>query len=230
LKRTILDLLLSRSLPPVVDKLLDQNVRRLDAFLRRCEGIIEFTQDEQCILRFSVRRACKEEILPSGHRVAVGDPIGEIHLWNEHLPLMTPGGAEMVWGMQVRRRLQRSLSQLAAFVESDPRFDEIKVFCGETACAPHKSADQTRRMAAFFGFQIKENIRCGGMFGWLKRLGQAIYIWGMVRTFNRGAMKLDGLVKPTWLQFWMTRDTLLHKYKGAVRVPVSASTPELATR
>jgi hypothetical protein len=30
-------------------------------------------------------------------------------------------------------------------------------------------------------------------------------------------MKPGGLVKPTWLQFWFTRETLRGKYGGAAR-------------
>jgi hypothetical protein len=140
LRKILRDFAGSISLPPIADKFLSFSVRRLDAFLRRCEGIMEFTQDEQCILRFSVRRATSEEILPCGHRVLPGDSIGEIHLWNERIPPMPAGGADMKWGLLMRRRLQRSLVRLAAFVESDPRFDNVKVFCGETAFAPDKSS------------------------------------------------------------------------------------------
>lgn len=203
---------------------IDLFVRRLDAFLRRCQGIVEFTDDPQCILRVSTRPAHGGEPLPGGRKAAKGEPIGEIHLWNEHIPAMPPGGADIVWGTMMRRRLRRSLVLLAAFVQTDARFSHITAFCGETAFAPGKSLGHTHGMASYFGFEISENRRPAGFCGWLARLGEAIYLWGMVRTFNRHALKTSSLMKPVWFQFWISREKLLTKY-GAVRLPQTRFQP-----
>jgi hypothetical protein len=194
--------------PPTSEpRFLERFVRSLDAYMRRCQGIIEFTDDEQCILRISLRPARKSERLAGN-----GEWIGEIHLWNERIPQMPPGGADMMWGALMRRRLRLSLFMLAQFVQSDPRFSNINVFCGETAFASGKSLDQTRGMASFFGFEITENHRSSGFLGWWERLGEAFYLWGMVRTFNPGALKPGSLMKPAWFKFWLSRDSLLKKY------------------
>src|ERR1700681_4445282 len=65
------------------DRILSGAVRQLDAALRRRQGIIEFTRDPQCILRLSAHRA-EADVLLRDRRVQRGEPIGEIHLWNEH--------------------------------------------------------------------------------------------------------------------------------------------------
>lgn len=214
-----------------VNQTLNAFVRRLDAFLRVCQGIIEFSDDPQCILRLSTRPAHFGERLPGGRVAAPGEWIGEFHLWNEHIPPMPPGGADMVWGAMMRRRLRRSLFMMADFIKSDPRFAHVSVFCGETAFAAGKSLDHTRGMASFFGFEITENRRPTGFPGWWSRLGEAIYLWGMVRTFNPGALKPKSLMKPAWFQFWLTRETLLKRY-GTARVTQPEFVPvnELAPR
>lgn len=201
--------------PRLGGKFLESFVRFIDAFMRRCQGIVEFTNNEQCLLRISSRPARKGERLAGGRLARKGEWVGEIHLWNEHIPLMPPGGADMIWGTMMRRRLRLSLILLAEFIQSDPRFSHIDVFCGETAFAAGKSLDQTRGMASFFGFEITENRRSTGFWGWWERLGEAFYLWGMVRTFNPGAMKLESLMKPVWFQFWLRRNTLLKKYAAA---------------
>jgi hypothetical protein len=209
-------------------KLLDFLVRWLDAFLRRSMGIVEFTNDERCVLRISARRARDGEWLPGGHIAAKGEWIGELHLWNERIPPMPAGGADIVWGTMMRRRLRLSLVMLAEFAQSDPRFSQVKIFCGETAFATGKSLDQTRGMASFFGFEITENRRAPGFWGWWERLGEAFFLWGMVRTFNPGALKRGSLLKPVWFKFWLRRETLLGKYACAKRTKrLSVPTPEL---
>jgi hypothetical protein len=45
-------------------------------------------------------------------------------------------------------------------------------------------------------------------------LGKAIYLWGMARTFNPGAIKPQSLMKPVWFQFSLRRDVLLKKYSA----------------
>jgi hypothetical protein len=207
-------------IPPLAfgNKLLELFVRRLDAYMRRCQGIVEFTKDEQCVLRLSARLARNGERLTGGRCAATGEWVGELHLWNEHIPQMPPGGADIIWGTMMRRRLRLSLMILAEFIQSDPRFSQVQVFCGETAFGPGKSLDQTRGLASFFGFEIVENRRAPGFWGWWKRLGEAFYLWGMVRTFNPGALKPASLMKPVWFQFWLRRETLLKKY-GPAKAP-----------
>jgi hypothetical protein len=196
--------------PPTSEpRFLERFVRSLDAYMRRCQGIIEFTDDEQCILRISLRPARKCERLAGS-----GEWVGEIHLWNEHIPQIPSGGADIVWGIMMRRRLRVSLIMLAQFIQSDPRFSNISVFCGETAFASGKSLDQTHGLASCFGFEITENRRCSGFLGWWERLGEAFYLWGMVRTFNPGALRRGLVMKPAWFQFWLRRETLLKKYSA----------------
>jgi hypothetical protein len=196
----------------IAGKFLDFFVRSIDAYMRRCQGIIEFTDNEQCILRISFRRARKGERFFGGRLAANGEWVGELHLWNEHIPPMSPGGADMAWATTIRRRLRLSLIILAQFIQSDPRFSNINVFCGETAFASGKCLDHTRGLASFFGFEITENRRSSGFWGWWERLGEAIYLWGMVRTFNPGALKVESLMKPAWFQFWLRRETLIETY------------------
>lgn len=218
----------SRTSQGLGGKFLNYFVRAVDAVMRRCQGIMEFTDNEQCILRVSARGARRDERLTGGRLAAKGELIGEIHLWNERIPAMPPGGADMIWGTMMRRRLRLSLILLADFIQTDPRFSRVNVFCGETAFAAGKSLDQTHGMASYFGFEIVENRRSKGFWGWWERLGEAFYLWGMVRTFNPGALKLESLMKPVWFQFWLRRETLLKKY-AAVKAPRAqfVAVPEL---
>ena len=209
----------------LADRVLEDAVRRLDAFLRRCQHIIEFSQDEECILRVSLRPAPKEMTLDDRTRVRRGELIGELHFWNERLVPMAPGGADIVWGMAMIRKLRRSMAELATFAQSDPRFSRVKAFCGETAFGPDKAIDRARLALGTLGFEVSENKRPGGLLGKFVRLGEAIYLWGMIRTFNRGALKDKRLTNPTWLHMSISRKTLLRKFGPAARKTSAKAEP-----
>ncbi len=196
------------------DRLLSNAVRHLDASLRRRQGIIEFTSDPECILRLSAHRAEADFALRDGV-VRRGQCLGEIHLWNEHILPMTRGGANMVWGAAMRRRLRHSLQCLADFVECDETFAGVKMFRGEVAFGPGKELDRTRCFASGFGFEITVRPASGRPGSRLAAAGQTIFLWGMMHTFNRGAFRsLKRLTHPTWLQLWMSRETLRARYTG----------------
>ena len=129
----------------------------------------------------------------------------------------------MVWGAAMRRRLRRSLQRLAEFVESDPRFAHVKFFRGEAAFGPAKELHRTRCFAEGFGFEITEPRHREDWLSRLFSLGQALFLWGMVRTFNRGALRSIGrLTRPTWFQLWMSRETLLGRYGARLAEPAVA--------
>jgi hypothetical protein len=213
-----------RSAGEFMDGLLCGAVRQLDGSLRRRQGIIEFTDDVECILRLSAHQAERDVALGDG-MVRRGDRIGELHLWNEHILPMSGGGANMVWGAAMRRRLRRSLVRLAAFVDSDLNFAGIQVFRGEAAFGPGKELDRTRCFAAGFGFEITKRPKARGLGDGLAAAAQTLFMWGMVRTFNRGAWRtLERLARPTWFQLWMTRGTLRRRYGAENCAPAVEAT------
>lgn len=194
------------------ERLLSGAVRQMDAVLRRRQGIIEYTRDPLCILRVSAH-AAEHDCALRDRLVRRGDPIGEIHFWNEHILPMGHGGANVLWGASMRRRLRRSLARLATFVESDERFTGIDLFRGEVAFGPGKDLDRTRCFAEGFGFEITNKPEADGVKARMEAVGHAIFLWGMIRTFNPGALRsFKRLSHPTWLQLWISRDTLRNRY------------------
>ena len=57
-----------------------------DALLRHLYQIREFTDDPNCLLRLAIKQAGTPLRLSDGTRIMPGDPIGELHLWNDHVP------------------------------------------------------------------------------------------------------------------------------------------------
>jgi len=118
-------------------RLLRAGVRGLDTLLRRVYGIREFSREEWNLFRLAVRRSLKDCILSDGVTIHRGDPIGELHFWNEHIPSIPAQGPDLGWALAVQRQLVRSLRALADHVESTPDLQAIQALGGEIAYETH---------------------------------------------------------------------------------------------
>lgn len=93
---------------------LRRSIFGLDAYLRRQYGIIEFTARTDCILRVAPAVAPRALTLSDGTSIRPGDPLLDLHLWNEHVPAIPPGGVTLRWATAAARCARNSLRTLAA--------------------------------------------------------------------------------------------------------------------
>ncbi len=84
-------------------------VRLIDTMLRISGGVFEFTEDAECILRVALNRVNHTVNLGS-EMILKGDLVLEIHAWNEHMPKIPKEGANLEWGLRLRRQVVRSKS------------------------------------------------------------------------------------------------------------------------
>jgi hypothetical protein len=111
-------------------------IKKLDRLLRRLLGIHEFSREPDCMLRYSRARSESSLTLPNGEKVKTGDPILELHFWNEridrrHHPNSSPS--------PLRFSLRRSLALLAEQLRSNQCFADIKVVHATLARASLRS-------------------------------------------------------------------------------------------
>ncbi|HEY7791523.1 MAG TPA: hypothetical protein VIC33_13475 [Vicinamibacterales bacterium] len=99
-------------------------VRWLDRALRQYQGIVEFCDQAPCVLRVSPARAGLALILPDGTRISPGDPLLELHLWNERLP-RADTVSTLGRGGSLRSRLDWSLEALARYLSEESGPDEV---------------------------------------------------------------------------------------------------------
>ena len=196
--------------PPSPD-LLRHAVRRLDTYLRQRQGIREFTDCPDCLLRYSLGAAPADVALADGLRVRRGEPIVELHLWNEQIPALPAAGPDLAWALAARRRLRRSLQELALALAGALEMRGI------AAC---------RGQAAFAGQQ-----RAGaGLFRLLRRLGfecvdegpptlgrrahdlfEDVLIGALTWTYNPAGLRRDKLLRRR-CPVWISRARVLERY------------------
>jgi hypothetical protein len=98
----------------------------VDQLLRCYLQIHEFTDQADCVLRISKSHASSHETLSDGVEIAPGDPVLELHLWNEHLDVVGRDCPVFTWGVELLKRLRFSLMLLADHVEMNEEWASAK--------------------------------------------------------------------------------------------------------
>jgi hypothetical protein len=158
-------------------------IRYFDSCLRRWKGISEFCTDRRCIISVARMSVATDVELADGTFVRAGDPVGDLHLWNDQLPR---GGASIAWALIARRAFAHSLDLFARHVDGNPEFSGIEAFRGEiTFAGPTSRAPKVARVAAAHGFELIER-KAGLLTGPLSLL-DGMVVRCLIRAFNPAA-------------------------------------------
>ena len=191
------------------DELWAGSVGWADAILRSYYGIYEFTDDPGCVLRVGLSEAHSAVSLSDGTRVDVGDPVGTLHFWNEHLPCYSCKGPNLGWACRVRDRVKYSLRAFSEYVENEAAWREVRAIRAETALPARLGALQIGRVCQRYGFQ-----RVPTDYSWMARLhglGECFVLWGLTRAFNPAALPRQPFLRERH-ELWISRAALLLRY------------------
>ena len=169
---------------------LENAVFGLDRWLRRRQGVFEYTDDPTCVFRIQLAQAETPLTLPGGAQIEPGMPLLNLHLWNEHIPLMGPEGATVGWARHLSRSIQSSLRQLAAYLEDSPEFGRIAGVGADMSLGTAERGTQFVRLMSHYGFEpAAEVIRLGYWRSCrLHHLGENILIFLLVLATNPVAL------------------------------------------
>jgi hypothetical protein len=190
-------------------------VGSLDAALRAYHGVHGYTDDPACVFRLGLAAARAAITLPDGTEIAAGEPVGTLHLWNEHLPQYENGGPDLVWASSMRRRALRSLQLLAEFIDREPAWQNVRALRGDATCSRRLGDPQIRRLAQGYGFERVETPLTP--LGQLHFIGDCCNAWVLTSAFNPAALARHGLLRGR-CEVWISRRALLARYgRGALR-------------
>ena len=192
------------------DELWAGSVGLVDAFIRSCYGIYEFTADPGCVLRIGMRQARAAVTLSDGTKVEAGEHVGTLHFWNEHLPHYPPEGPNLLWACAMRDQMRRSLRSLAEYVECEPSWREIRAFRGEFALSSRLGTPQVRRVGERYGF---ERVRPTdvSLLGRLHAVGEGVILWSLTRAFHPAALARQPFLRDHH-ELWISRGALIGRY------------------
>jgi len=194
--------------------LIEYAVFGVDRWLRRCQGVYEYTNDPLCLLR--VNRASAEDsvVLSDGTSVRPGDPILNLHLWNEQILPIPHDGATVAWARQLHRAIDTSLRDLAEWLTQRPDLDDIIALRADMRLGTTEQIRQLARIAARYGFEAaaNRNIETAGA---IRRLGESFFLFLLILATNPEALRSDIFWRDHALVY-LSRGALERRY-GVVR-------------
>ncbi len=174
---------------------------RLDDFLRRIHRVSEYCTDPCCVFRMQMDRAEQDFVLTDGTQIRRGEHVINLHLWNEHVPVIPPEGPTVAWGRRLSSGMNFSLHQLEAFLASRTEFDRVAAIRLKTAVATASRTMQLMRIMQHFGFEVMPD-RAG--VSWRQKLhefGENILALLLLTAVNPESARLSVL--------WRVRSQLL---------------------
>jgi hypothetical protein len=183
-------------------------VRKLDELIRRCNRVFEFSQDADCLLRLQVTRTPHTLKLPE-LTVEANEPVLLIHLWNERLPLISPGGPDLAWARRILRLFRHSLCLVADYLQDDPQLSGVRAVGGVTILLISGLHEAGGRFVQEMGFTITPYSSRLGRFG---EFWENFYSWLIIWTFNPHSLPGYSLIHLHRSEMWMCRDIFLQRY------------------
>ncbi len=192
--------------------ILRKMVLGLDALLRRHYHIYEFSHDQGCLFRLSIIPSPENLTLSDGTQIHAGEPVGELHLWNEHMLQIPKEGPDLAWALTFGRMLRRTLSDLAAYVESDPSLQGIKAFCGTGPLGSQTGLVHLSDLAQRAGFDVVNLDSRAGPGQRFIDFWKNLYVFGLIWAYNPTSLKSKYLRGLQRLQLWISRETLISEH------------------
>jgi hypothetical protein len=184
-------------------------IRWFDGWLRRAEGVFEFCDRPECILRLQRARAAHPLSLPDGGAVQRGDPVLMIHLWNERMPPIPADGPDLTWAAWFRRSLIGSYRLAAQWLAAQPGRGQVSAVGGVTVLLYGGETQGALRLIQRLGFQVMPYQSPLGCFG---EFWENLYTWAIMWTFNVVSMRHRRLLRIRRAEIWMSTAEFMHRY------------------
>ena len=183
-------------------------VRLIDALLRASQGIYEFTDDPECILRIQLKRAT-HQVNIGNVMIKKGEPVLAVHAWNERMPKLPFEGATIEWALQLRRQVIHSYRQVAKVMQSDKRCSTVRAVCGESALFSFSDHTGGTRLMQHLGFTVLPYHRPFGRFG---EFWENLFSWWLMWTYNDASLNSRELLRLQRTEIWITKDDFIRRY------------------
>jgi hypothetical protein len=183
----------------------------IDRRLRDRNAVIEYTSDPLCILRIRIGRLNQTVSLEDGTIGSVGDRMIDLHLWNEHIPLIPRQGASVSWARQWQHCMAVSFRELARFLVRRPDLNDISVLRAITAFGARERSAGNILLMQRYGFEPVVDATPATMAERGRRLAENVLMTAMVLAHNPAALRRDTLLRGRTLLF-MSRRVLEARY------------------
>jgi hypothetical protein len=195
--------------PSLHSALIEQAVFGLDRWLRQRQGVCEYSDNPRCLFRIQPAAADGDLVLSDGTRIGRGADVLNLHLWNEHIPLMGAEGATLHWARALAQGIDLSLRELALHLRWTRALDGVVAVRADMRLGTAGQSAQLARIAAHYGFEPA--------FGtaeeqWaVQRLAENMFIMLLVLATNPAALRSPVLRRDRTLVY-LSRLALEQRY------------------
>ncbi len=182
-------------------------IRRIDSILRAAYGIEEYSQDRDCIFRIRTIPAPRMLRLADGE-IPAGVQLLEIHLWNERMPQIPPGGANLAWGKRFRMLMDNGFRHLARNIERDPSLRDVRAIGGTSLLMTAQRSAGTARLWERYGFELNS----APELSWLLNVADRFYGWLLLIEFQQVHPTLREMFRFPRRDSWISRAEFLKRY------------------
>jgi hypothetical protein len=200
---------------------LAEAIFAFDKWLRRCQGVVEYSTHPHCLFRLEIGRCRRQLLLSDGTPLRHGQRVACLHFWNEHIPPVPESGTTIRWARRLQHGIAISLRELARYLASRPDLADVAVICADVPCGTQSQADQVAHIMAYYGFETifrKEPAPLGER---LHRFGENILISLTVLAQNSVTLRADTL-RRVRVPIYLSRRGLAERF-GSARQAATAS-------
>lgn len=163
------------------------------------------------MFRVGLREAEQTVTLSDGTLVQAGDPVLELHLWNENIPPMGLEGPTVAWAHQVNRAIHASLRELAGYLAGEPSLEGVRAVCGDMQLGSPRQTEQLAHIVGRYGFEAVDD--ASGRRGTLHRFGKSLLIFLLVMATNPIALR-SAILRPYHKRVYLSRAILERRYRS----------------
>lgn len=204
---------LSGQRAPSKPRLITRLVLSLDGRLRQAEHIFEYSSDRECLFRIERTLAARSFVLLDGTVVAAGDPLVQLHFWNEHIFARRARAEAFSWGKRMRRAFVNSLIELSDYLDGRGEYDGVPVVVGDLGLAMAQRNEQLLRVCRVHGFEPVRDGHQASTAEHLHRAGQNVLALLLTLAVNPRSARLDVLAR-THTRVAISRAELTRRYGG----------------
>ena len=206
------------------ESFVQRAIFRLDRVLRKWQGIYEFCQADDCLLRVAITSAGKEIVLPDGSVVRPGDQIIEIHWWNEHVARLIADRPALARAKLLLSLVQHSFEQLARYVATAPEAQKARFIHGNAVLPMHGRENELVALVRDFGFCVVHP--SAGYWQQLHDFFEEYLVRALLWAFHRRKARRRRVLRR--VDLWTARAEFLERY-GPARELALASAPRAAS-
>jgi hypothetical protein len=177
------------------DRIVRPFVFGLDAQLRKTNGVFEFTQHPECIIRIAYAEAPREFQFCDAV-VRKGAPVIEMHIWNEQVPRMDGGGKlTIAWASRFKRAWITSFRELCRYLDARPERDGIQAVWGDMALQNDATAERMIWLCRGVGLERLADGPPPSPLGLVHHFGQNMLGLLLALAVNPASAKLEILTR-----------------------------------